>query len=623
MKSILIKLSFLLSILLYTVSCNNNEKLEADGYVLFNKYYEHLKKVSYSEYDSLITFYKQVDSIYTKYPNNYFYYLKNITSARIHYRESNYNQSNRNYKEAVRVISTLTENDSLIALAYNGIGVNFLNNSLFDSSYYYLQKSIALYEKINQPTRVSVLNANIAQLYYNKGDNEKALEYINKSISQTKDTSTLLLSLHLKANIMGSHGDIDSAMAIDREVINKYQEPNNKYLINSFYNNLALCHLYGTNKLDSAIFYCKKSYYVDSILGLKINMGANLMLLGDIYKGINPSVSKQYYDRAFTIFTEGKNYDKKLQLFTLLSNNAQRENNFKEALNYKDSIFQTYKKINNLATNRTIELLNIEYESQKRETQIITQNRQISFQKSILFLLIITSSLGIGTLILYAKNRDKKNKLKLAEQRQRTSKMLLDAEEAERRRIAQDLHDSVNQKLAVMQMYLSSVNKHADAIDKTKSILEDSIIEIRDISKKLYSSDLESGLLYAIERLCEQNNLVNDSVILSNSCDNFDETVISRNNKLIVYRVIQELVNNANKHSNASQIDIAVKTIDNKIIVIVRDNGKGFDIKFAENSEGMGLKSVRKRIEDIGGDFSITSKKGEGSEFVIEIPIDY
>ena len=111
------------------------------------------------------------------------------------------------------------------------IGLGYMQMAVFDSAFYYLGKSASVYEQSKNMKMWHVAKSNIAQAYYNKREPEKAVEIIRLILPQMPETNVRLNLLHLKANILGSTGLVDSALMLDREVIAEYAHSGENYLL--------------------------------------------------------------------------------------------------------------------------------------------------------------------------------------------------------------------------------------------------------------------------------------------------------------------------------------------------------------------------------------------------------
>lgn len=614
------KLFILLAAVFMFIQCKHSGN-NAD--LLFNRYYQKFQDRNYVEYDSLMVFYKELDSVSRNNPSPLFQFLLKTTEARLYFRQDEYEKSNSNYLKANQLIHHLPDADTLRAVNYLGIGVNYMDLSKYDSAFFYYEKALKIYEKAKNRKMVQAVMSNMAQSYYNKGENDKALQLINQVIEKPYSPGIEINNYHIKANILGSSGKIDSAMLIDRKMIVNYPDTKKNYLVSSLYNNMGLCFL-EKGMIDSALYYCNKSYYIDSLAGIKVNMASNLVLLASIYENLNQKEKAEIcYNKALGVFSDISNVDKKFRLFKYLKNNALKSKEWEKAVALQDSMLSTYQRVNSLKVNQTIEILKIEYETEKKNQLIETQKLKLNRQR--LLILLSTSVLGFIALLIFFifKQREKRNQLYIAQQEGKVADMLIDAEQNERSRIARELHDGVSQKLAVLQMQLSMVKTaSAEQAKNLDAMLKEVANDVRGISHNLYPAYLAKGLIPALEHLCEQNNFVNKSIQFHLEIrDSIRGKKLSKNLEMVIFRIVQELTNNALKYSQAKNVNIELGLANGNIQLKVSDDGIGFHPSGDDNDKGIGLKNIADRIKQISGKFDIQSEDNiQGANFLIEIP---
>jgi len=611
----LIKIAFLLLL----AACNDNSNTETKQ---FNSLSLELQRYNYADYDSLVFFYRRVDSVNSIHPSVYLGYLKKNIESRLNSRAGNFNKSNKNLLESNSFVLGLANSDTLLANNYMLIGINQMLTGVFDSAFYYFLLSETIFDSLQNKNRLNAVYGNMAKAYYNKGESVKSMQYIDKIINDSVNIPLLLTMWHLKANILGSEGMLDSALLIDRNIIAKFEKSQNGYLISSFYNNMGMCFL-EKNMIDSALYYCKKSYRLDSLSGFDMNMGANLLLLADIYyENGDHRQANDYYNRALKLFSKGNNADKKILVFEALAKNATNEGNYKLVSQYKDSILFTHQRINSIEVNRAIERLHIEYESDKKNQQIIAQEKQLKIQRIAIIFIAIVALLVVAIFYFFIQYRDKINKLKMVEQDRKFLSLQVLTEKSERARIARDLHDSVNQKLAVVQMSVSLLETiDTKTIVSISGLLKDISLEIRAISRNLHPKDIEKGIVPALETLCEQNNMLQNDIYFSLDIRNWTCKGSENNNiDFVLYRIVQEITSNALKYSKADKIDVNLAYKEGKILLEIFDNGVGFDMQVLENTKGIGLRNIFDRVKQINGTIDLKTGENIGTKFTVEIP---
>ncbi len=207
----------------------------------------------------------------------------------------------------------------------------------------------------------------------------------------------------------------------------------------------------------------------------------------------------------------------------------------------------------------------------------------------------------------------------------------LEVQEVERVRIAKDLHDEVGAMLSVTKMSFNQLLRKIDNAEdlatmgkQTRELLEQSISQVRRISKELVPSTLEEfGLISSVDEFIQKVHLASATAFVF-SHEGIDvKQRFDRKIELTIYRLIQELVNNALKHAEASEITLRLTAQTNKIIFTFTDNGKGFNFEAVRNDKksGLGLRNMASRLNVLNGLIDIKSVLGKGTETTIEIPI--
>lgn len=206
---------------------------------------------------------------------------------------------------------------------------------------------------------------------------------------------------------------------------------------------------------------------------------------------------------------------------------------------------------------------------------------------------------------------------------QKLWKELISAREEERRRIAKRLHDQLGQTLMGIKMKLDILDKDLDdqRLEEVKDLLGEAITESRDLSHLLRPSALdELGLAPALRELVENFDSSTDIDYLVDL--DLDREVSGKEKRAILYRAVQELLNNAVKHADPNEVKVTLTNEDSLLNLSVEDDGKGFDPERVVQESGLGLKGIRENINLAGGGFEIYSEEGEGTRAVIELPID-
>lgn len=237
---------------------------------------------------------------------------------------------------------------------------------------------------------------------------------------------------------------------------------------------------------------------------------------------------------------------------------------------------------------------------------------------------------GIVTFIILYQRRILQKNLQLKEIETIHQKELfhgtLDAIETERQRLARDLHDEVGAALSTLRMSLSQIqhqlskNQNVEVLAENSKMMIDSTIDsVRRISNDLLPNGLaELGLAYAVEALCNKIMKVSDvNIELDFEEINVPDTRLN----LILYRIIQELLNNAIKYSQSTEIALSLRKSNSQLLLHYKDNGKGFDFEEAYRRGGLGLKNIETRTKMLNGEVSFATQPNQGLEVSTTIPI--
>lgn len=203
------------------------------------------------------------------------------------------------------------------------------------------------------------------------------------------------------------------------------------------------------------------------------------------------------------------------------------------------------------------------------------------------------------------------------QQRQRTYS-LLEGEERERRRIARELHDSLGQMLTGLKFRLEAVSDTAVKED-LKKITDETITELRHIINNLMPTVLaDFGLEAGLRLLCERVKNYSKLEIVFVYDNNEETKEIPFKISVFLYRIVQEVLNNAIKYAQASKINVSVDKFEDKVFLFIKDNGVGFNID--GDYDGNGLKNIKERVSLLQGLLEINSGDG-GTTVNIEIPL--
>jgi signal transduction histidine kinase len=204
------------------------------------------------------------------------------------------------------------------------------------------------------------------------------------------------------------------------------------------------------------------------------------------------------------------------------------------------------------------------------------------------------------------------------------ARSLIEGQEEERKRIAEELHDGLGVLLSAAKIQVSSINlvseEEKPLIEKAGKLLERASKDVRKISHNMMPGLLTNfGLFEALRDLVEN---VNDAKQIAASINIIGtEKRLPDNKEIMLYRIIQELINNTLKHAGAKTITIEVLIQPDQLEITYKDDGKGFDIRTTRSLKSIGLQSIHSRIDFLGGKLTFESEKDKGAKFYMKVPL--
>jgi signal transduction histidine kinase len=229
--------------------------------------------------------------------------------------------------------------------------------------------------------------------------------------------------------------------------------------------------------------------------------------------------------------------------------------------------------------------------------------------------------------IIYAFFRNRINSLRIKQEEQLHT--MVATQEEERKRISRDLHDDVGTKLSALRLFISSFknnigyHRYQEAeilAGNAEELINETMKDVREMLLNLSPTVLEEfGYTTAVEGLVNKINIarvVNFNLVLFGMNHR-----LPKEYELALYRITQELINNVLKHSEAKNVSLQIGYRDQRIVLMIEDDGKGFDISAHKN--GYGLKNLEARTKLLGGTMNIDARPGNGTRILIEIPFQY
>lgn len=357
--------------------------------------------------------------------------------------------------------------------------------------------------------------------------------------------------------------------------------------------------------------------------------------LGLARQAQNPTTGLQFAQRGLHASLDG-GYAKGVldasdflaSLYAAQSDSARAYAHLRRASVVRDSLF---------SLNRRVQVQALEFSEQLRQQAIEEEGRRTAAQKRqtllLLALLMLSAATGVGYLVI--SRRHLRRKMEFLEDRQRLERRhtaeMLQVEEKERRRMGADLHDGVGQLLSAARMNLAALQHRlqrttpeaepSELLTTAITIVDESVREVRSISHGLMPVALqEKGLKQAVHELLARLRQSAPGLVISLHVTGLQAARLESTTETLVYRIIQEAVQNVVKHAHATTLHVQLMQSSTELMVVIEDNGRGF-LAEAADASGLGMHNIRRRASYLNASFQVSSTLGQGTRLALYVPL--
>ncbi|MFD0766960.1 tetratricopeptide repeat protein [Mucilaginibacter lutimaris] len=498
-----------------------------------------------------------------------------------------------NYQQAFTKAEQINDKD-LVAHIYKHIGALYISWKKFDDALSYYEKAETIAREINNEELVADCQNNKGTVYEQQLKYDKAIvAYKNALDVYTRKNITAKISMALSnvAIVYKFQKNYGSSLEYNLRALKLSEKTGDKWMMAATYNNIG--NLYGEmGEYKNALTYCNKSIAIAK----KIN-------------------AIEIVEAAYESMADA----------------AAKAGDYKNAFNYHKLYATTKDKFINVESTRQLSELNVKFETERKQKLIQLQQFEITRRNTTIAIIaaLFVVAIIIGTQAYRSYKLKQAGVLQAAVlyQQDMATKGIIQAEEKERKRIAADLHDGVGQLFSAVRMNLSSlmdrvvlVNADEQALaEKTLAMVDESCKEVRTIAHQMMPNILlKIGLASAIKDFVNKI----DSQHLKVNLEAYGlEERLDNNVEIVLYRVVQECVNNVIKHAKANRLDINLTREADNISVTIEDNGIGFNTQDKMKFEGIGLKNIITRVSYLKGTVDISSDQNKGTLVAIYIPL--
>ena len=507
-------------------------------------------------------------------------------------------------------------------------------------------QSFEAWKLSNDPKRYESIATeynNIATVYFNLKENQKAMEYDKLAIAYRlldNNNEMLAMSYFFVSDDYVLLSNFDSALVYVQKARPLIEQINKHQLNYGYFNRTATIYRNKKN-YGQAIVYAEKALTEANTTGNNFSISnANRSLALNYIKMNDYNTARKYLLKALTIQEENKYINEKIKTLNELvlveekTNPAQAYTYLKQLDAIKDSIKTNESKA-------AVAEIENKYQAAQKEKEIVQlqkdkQQQAFSIKNKSTLNKILIGSIVVLLLIAFLSYRNYRQKRQLQQQRiseLETEKKLsateaiLKGQEEERSRLAKDLHDGLGGLLSGVKFSLTNMKDNLIVtpdnmvvFERSLDMIDTSIKELRRVAHNMMPEMLvKFGLDEAVKEYC---NSVNATKLLTVKYQSFGMTErLDSSSEIIIYRIIQELLNNVLKHAAASEVLVQIIREGNRLNVLVEDNGKGFDSALLENNKGAGWANIKSRVDYLKGRLDIQSDLNKGTSVTIEFNV--
>ena len=564
------------------------------------------------------------------------------------------------------MVSAAFENNNSEKAITELIKIDTLNTSKFDKAtwlYYYaiynfnLDKHHVAYKNVVKAKNIFIAlkeekdamdcNMLILDIVSHQGNLEIDIQSLEEDVTKyaldNKDTAALKSVYHnLAIKFLDLGNTKESIKYFKKKILLSMLQKDSLKMAYDYMNIGAVCNSSGYINIDSALYYTRKALPI--LIRFKDNqtISSNYNNQGNVYlKSGNYKESIVYFKKADSVPLDKFINKTKVVFYENLADAYYKNKDYKNASKYLQKQITLQDSINDTQQNIAISDIKEKYDNEKlRADNLVSEAKRIRNRNFLLtalaFLLfsIVTGSLVYTNRLRKHKITEKEKQLEqqkvsnlLKEQELVAIDAMIEGQEKERQLIASDLHDDLGALMATLQLNFDNLNKHRDSKDtemlfaRIKTLIKEAYQKIRSIAHAKNSGVIaKQGFLTAITNNANKISKLNGIKIEVRE-HGLENNRLENSMELTIFRIVQELITNIVKHADATHAIIHFTNYEDSLNIMVEDDGKGFDTTKITKSKGLGIHSIEKRVELMGGTMIVESILGKGASIIIDVPL--
>ena len=488
---------------------------------------------------------------------------------------------------------------------------------------------------------IANLYGNISTVYYDLKEPEKALEYDKAAISyrllEKNDEMSAMTYLYVSDDFLLLLQPDSAAYYVQlaKPLVEGVNKPKLKY---NFYNRIAKIYKSKKEYSQAILNYSKAVEQAKKTNNAFLICTVNRAIAECYYETADYAAARNYLLTALPIADSNDYTKEKLEILKDLVKVEDKSNHPAQAYLYLKQADAISDSIKLSESNAAVAEIENKYQAAQKEKEIIQlqkdkQIQALSLKHKSTLNYILFGSVAVLLLLgflLYRNYRQEKElqKKKISELEKDKQLMTVDAmlkgQEEERSRLAKDLHDGLGGMLSGVKYSLNNMKDNLIMTPDNMSVFERSLdmidTSIKELRRVAHNMMPEMLVKFGLdEALKEYSNSITATKLLEVKYQSFGmKERLESSSEIIIYRIVQELLNNVLKHASATEVLVQLIREENRLHVLVEDNGKGFDTALLENNKGAGWTNIRSRIDYLKGHLDIQSEPGKGTSVSIE-----
>lgn len=626
--------------------CQNEEGFLQKDTASIQKALKRTKKIWQTNQDSALFLLQEILDLSKQlgYPKGQLLALRDL--GNYHYQRGTYNFGKIQSLQALGIAKKYDYEDYFADL-FNHLALSYRRGGQLDSAFHYFTLAEKKFLADGEDYELWRIYSGLGRLFSEKGEPEKAEMYFEKAFKIVKDKNKradLGYVIYMLGTFYFQQERFDKFAFYSKEwqEFQNQKKGVNKIKQDERHSNFVTF----LPKGDSTIERMTRAYKYELAQGNYFVTGVHLQNLGFLV------YEKEDYSKALDIYQQSAQYLEKSRPGYFLSNSYKNIYELGKKLDKTDLALSFLEKYNYLndslqtaAMEEILAELEVKYETEKNKQTLRFQTLELGqktlqrnlFLGSSFFLALLALAIFLGLRsrlranrkIAVQSNKIQQQKINQLEQEKKilAFNSVIEGQEKERMRIAADLHDSLGGLLTSVKAHFNTLPLEQQnqpikmRYEKTNRLIDDACVELRRISHNMMPRALSlSGLKGALEDLVQ--NIEEQGIVCKMELFGLEKR-LPKTKAVMLYRIFQELIGNVLKHAKANNLLIQVMRHEEELIVLVEDDGSGFNLAEAKLQKGMGLSSIESRVKFLNGSLYWDSVIGQGTTVNIQFPITF